>query len=59
LLKKVKLRAKVLHRSFNQEIIYLLRKALDDAEHYDEEALRILRTHMSQMPSGPSGPREA
>lgn len=56
LLKVLKLRSRVMHRSFNQEVIYLLRKALDDTAYYDEQALRILRTHQGPItPSGSTG----
>ena len=51
LLKTLKLRALVAHRSVNQEIIYLLRKALDDTAHHDAEALRILRTRLGTSES--------
>lgn len=48
-LNKVKIRAKVMHRSVNAELVYLLRQALDSSEYYDEEALRILRTSMERQ----------
>ena len=48
LLRMIKVRASVAHRSINQEVNYLLRKALDDSAHYDQEALRILRTSMER-----------
>jgi plasmid stability protein len=37
-------RALLHHRSFNAEVIYLLRRALKETEYYDREALRIVQT---------------
>lgn len=48
-LNQVKIRATVMHRSVNAELVYLLRKALDSSQHYDEEALRILRTSLERQ----------
>jgi plasmid stability protein len=39
----LKLRSITHHRSFNQEVIFLLRSALETSEYYDREALRALQ----------------
>jgi plasmid stability protein len=45
LLKIIKIRAMTQERSVSAEVIYLLKRALDQTDNYDKEALRILRTH--------------
>lgn len=46
LLRRIKARSVVNQRSVNQEMLYLIRKALEDTDHADDEIVRVLKTRM-------------